>query len=140
MILERLFRSRPTPGATDGLTQPEREAILDLLLLGIFVDNHLSLAENKVIQDECERFDWDSGTSADIYIQQSTARIRDCRHDPQRQDEALDRIAGRLPRPDTRRMALSLLDRLFLSDGQHDPGEQAFLDRVTAHLAPPGGG
>ena len=55
-----------------------------------------------------------------------------------RQDEALDRIAERLPRPETRRMALSLLDRLFLSDGQHDPGEQEFLDRVTAHLAPPG--
>ncbi len=53
--------------SSDGLVQNEREAIIDLLLLGIYQDNHLSLAEDQVFHTEVDAFQWESTTAIEIY-------------------------------------------------------------------------
>ena len=42
------------------LTQPQREATLDLLLLGIYADGAVRLAENARIYDLLSPFGWES--------------------------------------------------------------------------------
>ncbi len=45
-LFEKLFNKDKT-AARDGLSQEEREAIVDLLVLGAYTDNRLSLREEK---------------------------------------------------------------------------------------------
>lgn len=54
-IFEKLFRSGNTKEKNDGFTQKEREAVVDLLLLGVYADNHLSLAENEAFDSVTEK-------------------------------------------------------------------------------------
>ena len=47
-FLEKLFSSEQGSSLHPAVAQVEREAIIDLLLLAIYVDNHLSLGESGV--------------------------------------------------------------------------------------------
>ncbi len=47
-IFEKLFHKNAK--TKDELNQTEREAIVDLLTLGVYADNHLSLAEDETFE------------------------------------------------------------------------------------------
>ncbi|MCW5200242.1 hypothetical protein VU07_00250, partial [Desulfobulbus sp. F4] len=75
-ILEMLFSATNSLEKGDGLQQEEREALIDFLLFCEFADNHLSLAEDKILQDEIGRFSWDAVIDIDIYISSAAGRAR----------------------------------------------------------------
>ncbi|MBT63052.1 MAG: hypothetical protein CML13_07555 [Puniceicoccaceae bacterium] len=78
-FLEKLFsqESRSTPESE--LQQAEREAIIDLLLMAIYVDQHLSLAETKEFDHAADSLGWDSSTGSSVYICNATDRARTAR-------------------------------------------------------------
>lgn len=132
--LANLFRKPPDVGAQrDGLEQKEREAILDLLLYCTYADNHLSLAEDKIIEQEIERFTWDSGTDIDIYINGATDRARRAISDRQARDGFLSQIRERLTSERAIERALSSMSSLFYADGETTE-ENVFLIEITALL------
>lgn len=130
-LLKKLFKTGQS--TSDALTQPEREAILDLLLIGVYSDNHIALAESALIDAESETFDWVSGTSLDLYLFDATNRARTASDNPNAEIEFLESIAERLPNPNARILATNLLNRLFLSDGK-SPEERQFMERVERAL------
>ena len=56
------------------LTQPQREAVFDLLLLGMYADGNLKLAENAQVFSLTEQLGWESYQDRSEYSETATAR------------------------------------------------------------------
>lgn len=50
------------------MTQDSRKAIIELLFLSLYMDNHLSLAEDTVLNEALESLGWESETSRERFI------------------------------------------------------------------------
>ncbi|MBC2602499.1 hypothetical protein [Puniceicoccus vermicola] len=131
-ILKHLYSQKSEH--TDGLNQEEREAILDLLLFAVYADNHLSLAEDRIIKNEVERLQWESGTSIDYYVDEATGSARAALSSETREAQFLESIQTRLKSPEARNRALSLLSKLFYSDGETRE-ERNFAQKIRQLLA-----
>ncbi|WPJ98080.1 hypothetical protein SH580_10250 [Coraliomargarita algicola] len=127
-FLEKLFsqESRATPESE--LQQAEREAIIDLLLMAIYVDQHLSLAETKEFDHAADSLGWDSSTGPSVYICNATDRARTARISEELTADFIAYVAERLSE-NSKPRALELLNRLFQSDGLTDK-EKGFLQQV----------
>jgi len=62
---------------TKVLTQPQREAITDILVLTMYSDGHLSLLEDANLKKKIENLNWEEGQSSSMYLNQSIANARD---------------------------------------------------------------
>ena len=56
-LIRKLFGKSEAPN--DCLTQPQREAIVDLLNYCMYADNLVMLAEDRLIADTVAKFNWD---------------------------------------------------------------------------------
>ncbi|MEO0510388.1 MAG: hypothetical protein AAF065_11075 [Verrucomicrobiota bacterium] len=130
-ILEKLFQ--PEKNSADGLNQTEREAIVDLLLFGIYMDNHLSFSEDNVLKNKIELLDWNSSTPVDLYINTATDKVRQSIANENLQNEFLQSLSTRITSEAGKRKALNSVTELFRSDGE-DPREYAFREAVTSAL------
>lgn len=133
-FLQNLFTPEPAKKHLyDAFTQGEREAIVDLLLLSIYSDNHISYAESVELEDSIKNMGWESDIPSETYIQTATARARSARISETATNDFLEFIATRLESPPAKTRALELLDRLLASDGTSD-SEKAFFKTVEAKL------
>src|SRR2546421_10305332 len=57
-LIRKLFHKSEAPN--DGLTQPQREGIVDLLNYCMYADNLIFLAADRLITDTVAKFNWDS--------------------------------------------------------------------------------
>lgn len=122
-FLSKLFKSSSAP--KDGLSQAEREAIVDLLLYCMYADSNIAQAEADLVADSLAKFDWASGTSIDYYESQATARVRKAKDDPGALADFLTSIQTRLTSKSSRLRALELARKLFLADGTKSDREAA---------------
>lgn len=116
-IFETLFNRNAAK--KDGLTQAEREATVDLLTLGVYADNHLSVAEDEVFESITTKMNWESERDISYYIYTATERARQARGDTGAVEEFLKYVAERLESTTAKTQALDLLDRLFSADGSN---------------------
>lgn len=128
-FLEKLFGAEPRSSLHPELQQPEREAVIDLLLMAIYVDDHLSLSESKELDDSTESLGWDSSTGVSVYISTATDRARTARSSEAATAQFIDYAAERLSSKAARQRALELLNRLFMADGKTDK-EKVFFNKV----------
>lgn len=133
-FLEKLFGGETRSALHPELQQPEREAIIDLLLMAIYVDDHLSLSETKEFDDTAESLGWDSNTGLSVYIDSATDRARTARSSEEGTDEMVGFIAERLTSKGSKERALTLLNHLFMADGKTDK-EKDFFSKVEAAFA-----
>jgi lysyl-tRNA synthetase class I len=133
-FLEKLFGAEPKSSLHPELEQAEREAIIDLLLLAIYVDDHLSLSESKVFDDAADSMGWDSTTGPSLYINNATERARTARSSEEGTARLINYVAERLSSVGSKERALELLNRLFMADGKTDT-EKAFFKQVEASFA-----
>jgi hypothetical protein len=115
------------------LTQPQREATLDLLLLGIYADGKVSLTENERVYDLLSPFGWDSYQDAREYSQTATSRARGALESEGQLSVFLAGISARLEDEDVKKLALALLARLIESDNAATESEADFYQ--TAKIA-----
>jgi hypothetical protein len=108
------------------LTQPQREGILDLLLLGIYADSTVRLAENERIYDLLSPFGWDSYQDAREYSQTATSRARGATESDGNLTDFLAGISSRLGDEGVKKLALALLARLIESDDAATESEADF--------------
>lgn len=116
------------------MEQPEREAIIDLLLLSTYIDRHLSLSESNAFDDAAESLGWDSQTGPSIYISNATNRARDTGSSEAATAELIAFVARRLTSVGSKERALSLLNRLLMSDGKTEK-EADFFKQVEGAFA-----
>lgn len=130
-IFEKLFAS--ATNANSAFAQTEREATVDLLLLAIYADNHISLDESSALEDSIEGLGWESGTGVAMYVNTATPQVRDAQANETAQNEFLDGVAARLGSTAAREKALSLLNALFEADGT-SVEEESFYKLVQTKL------
>lgn len=103
--------------------------MVDLLYLSIYVDNHLSLVEEKKVEDELRNAKWDGPDSSILYIGDAITRARNAKADAAYKGEYLASIADRLD--EKKITAIEALDKVLSSDGTNSR-EAAFLKEVRS--------
>ena len=133
-FLEKLFGDETRSSLHPELQQSEREAIIDLLLIAIYVDSHLSLSESKEFDDAADSMGWNSNTGPSVYISNATDRARTALSSEESIASFIGFAAERLTSVGSKERALELLNRLFMSDGKTEK-EKAFFKQVEAAFA-----
>jgi hypothetical protein len=124
MLLEKLRDA--------GLGQTQKEAIVDLCLLGMYVDKQLSLAEQDFVDDDASRSDWESGISFSSYLQKITPQVR-AANNPQKVTAFLENVCERLNSREAKDTAIGELEAIFSTDAVV-PSETEFLAQVKQLL------
>ena len=114
-LIRKLFRKSEAP--KDGLTQPQREAIVDLLNYCMYADNLIFLAEDRLITDTVAKFNWDPKIPFDQFDVRSIDNARNATENQGYRDRFLASIRDRLDTAAVKGQALDLCQELFLADG-----------------------
>lgn len=131
-FMQGLFRR--TKASADGLNQGQREAIVDLLVFGMYSDGKVSLAEDQLIQRRLEAMDWQAVESVENYYDRAVTRVRDVMGYPESRRSFLAGIGERLGDAATRERSFDLCHQLFLSDGEQSDAEQALERELRGAL------
>ncbi|MGF1535109.1 MAG: hypothetical protein ACFB4J_01315 [Elainellaceae cyanobacterium] len=117
---------------TNKLEQTQKEAMVDLCLLGMYADNSVSLAEQEFIDEEATTLKWESGISFNGYFQRAIAKVRDAKEDPEATKALLQSIGDRLGSEESKRVAVNELEQLLESDEMVKVEERFLSDVKTA--------
>src|SRR6516225_378024 len=131
-LIRKLFHRSEAP--RDGLTQPQREAIVDLLNYCMYADNLVMLAEDRLIADTVAKFDWESKTPFDQFDARSVGNARNARESQVYRDKFLTSIGDRLSTDAVKAQALDLCQQLFLADGVQSEEEEEVLQNLRQLL------
>ena len=131
-LIRKLFHKSDAP--KDGLTQPQREAIVDLLNYCMYADNLVMLAEDRLITDTVAKFTWDSKVPFDQFALRSIDNARNARESQVYRDKFLGSISDRLSTDAVKAQALDLCQELFLADGVRSDEEDELLQHLKKLL------
>ena len=131
-LIRKLFHKSEAP--TDGLTQPQREAIVDLLNYCMYADDLIFLAEDRLITDTVAKFNWDPKVPFDQFDARSVSNARNARESQVYRDKFLGSISDRLSTDAIKAQALDLCQELFLADGARSDEEDAVLQNLRQLL------
>src|SRR5205085_8031457 len=131
-LIRKLFRKSEAPN--DGLTQPQREGIVDLLNYCMYADNLVMLAEDRLITDTVAKFNWDPKVPFDQFDVRSIDNARNATENPGYRDRFLASIRDRLATAAVKGQALDLCQELFLADGARSDEEDAVLGNLRKLL------
>jgi len=131
-LIRKLFHKSEAPN--DGLTQAQREAIVDLLNYCMYADNLIFLAEDRLIADTVAKFNWDSKVPFDQFDVKSVSNARNARESQVYKDRFLASIRDRLDTAAVKGQALDLCQELFLADGARSDEEDAVLQNLKKLL------
>ena len=127
-LIRELFRKSEAP--KDNLTQPQREAIVDLLNYCMYADNLVFLAEDRLIADTVAKFNWDPKIPFDQFDARSIGNARNARESQVYRDQFLTSIRDRLGTASVKGKALDLCQELFIADGARSDEEDAVLQNL----------
>lgn len=131
-LIRKLFRKEEA--SKDGLTQPQREAIVDLLNYCMYADDLVFLAEDRLIADTVARFSWDPRIPFDQFDARSIRNARSARESQVYRDQFLGSIKERLDTDGVKRRAMELCEELFLADGARSDEEEVVLQNLRELL------
>ncbi len=128
-LLKQIFSQEPM--RDEGWSREEREALTDLLLLGMYVDGKLSLEETDLLDKEIRDLSAETDSDWDIYVSKAIHTVRSVEGKHEEQHQLLQDIRERLGDFEKRHAAARQLELLLEADGKV-PEEDTFLDEVNA--------
>src|SRR5262245_45535675 len=131
-LIKKLFHKSEAP--KDGLTQPQREAIVDVLNYCMYADDLVFLAEDRVITDTVAKFNWDPKIPFAQFDAKSVNNARTARENQEYRDQFLAWIRDRLGTAALKGQALDLCEELFLADGARSDEEDVVLQDLRTLL------
>ena len=131
-LIRKLFHKSEAPD--DGLTQPQREARVDLLNYSMYADDLVFLAEDRLIADTVAKFNWDSKVPFDQFDLRSVSNARNARESQVYRDRFLASIRDRLDTAAAKGQALGLCQELFVADGARSDEEDDALQNLKTLL------
>ena len=131
-LLRKLFHKSEAP--KDNLTQPQREAIVDLLNYCMYADNLVMLAEDRLITDTVAKFNWDPKIPFDQFDVRSIDNARNANENPGYRDKFLASIRDRLDTAAVKRKALDLCQELLVADGSRSDEEGGVFQNLRKLL------
>jgi DUF1680 family protein len=108
----------------DGLSQPQREAIVDLLHYCMYADNFVALAEDKFINAVAATLNWDNNISFEVYEGGSIGKARKAKESAGYRDTFYKDVVARLATKEAREMALKLCKDLYNADSMAESESQ----------------
>lgn len=133
-IFERLFEPLGREPA-ESATQDQREALMDLLVLTMYADHHLALAEQDSLDAHGERLEWTSVTSLKDFLAESIVRARDVLEGQLEMDEYLANIDRRLENREQKEAALAASQEVMAADGRLRAEEIRLLEAAKRRFA-----
>ena len=131
--LKKLFLPKAAP--SDGLTQRQREAIVDLLNYCSFIDRDIVQSESELIDGLERQFHWDVNVDFDYYVNKSVDAVRNVLEKKDSAGEFLEAIRARLNSKKSRAIALGLADKLVKSDGRVTAAESETYQAIRKALS-----
>jgi hypothetical protein len=131
-LLKKLFGKPEAP--KDGLTQPQREAIVDLLNYCMYADNLVMLAEDRLITDTVAKFNWDPKAVPFDQALRSIDKARNARESQVHREKFLGSIKDRLDTAAVKGKALDLCQELFIADGSRSDEEEDVFQNLRQLL------
>jgi DUF1680 family protein len=108
----------------DGLSQSQREAIVDLLHYCMYADNFVALAEDKFINAVAATLNWDKNISFEVYEGGSIGKARKAKESAGYRDTFYKDVVARLATKEARAMALKLCKELYNADSMTESESQ----------------
>jgi uncharacterized tellurite resistance protein B-like protein len=127
-ILQQLILSDYS--GADGLTQPEREAIVDALHYCMYADSALALTEAKVVDDWQETLTWNPGLPFSTYEPRSIAAARLALESDENRREFINGIAARMQSKRARETLMRLCRKMADADGRRADQEWSFIEAL----------
>ena len=112
------------------MTTPQREAIIDLLLLAIYSDSHISLTEEEALERAIAEQGWESDYPKDLYLAQASARVRAAAETEETVKAKIKECAAHFTTPPAQAAAYSVVHSVLSADGLAEP-EQLFLSKLN---------
>jgi hypothetical protein len=112
------------------LDQGQREAIVDLLLLGIYADCHIAVSEQEFLVEAIATLGWDEFYSPDIYFQRVVPTVREVLGNVDRTRGFLQDISVRLDQVDVMKFAIEQFSALIALGGVTEESEALLFDQV----------
>ena len=113
-----------------GFSEPQREAFLDLLVLGMYSDHKLTLAEDASVQSVLDGFRCESDYERNKYLDAATARVREkARTEDSARAYAVG-LAQKFKSPEHQRTVYETLERVLASDNEVSARESGLLSVV----------
>jgi hypothetical protein len=119
---------------TQNMNQKQREALVDLLLLGMFADGSLKVSDDQKLLSVIEEIGWESYQTPDLYFQSAIAKARDAADTETGTLARLKKINDGLANDDVRQQAIMRLEQFLSVDGEPDAEESKFLEQAKASL------
>jgi hypothetical protein len=99
------------------MTQPQREALFDLLSLSIYADAHISLAEEDLLKQAFVKKGWKSSYPKDLFIEESFARAREASESDETVFDYLNERAAEFTTKAAQKEACDVLNAILEGDG-----------------------
>jgi len=117
------------------MTQDSRQSLIELLFLSLYLDNHLSLAEDEVLTSALDTLGWESRHPRETFIFQAFANARAASVDELRTADFLASRSDVILRDGESASALTWLYKILGADGI-SPSEERFLNKLEKRLYP----
>ncbi|MES2441012.1 MAG: hypothetical protein V4584_18250 [Verrucomicrobiota bacterium] len=117
------------------MTQDSRQVLIELLFLSLYMDNHLSLAEDDVLNDALDSLGWDSTDSREKFIFKAFSSAREAMTSLDKTREFLDVRTAIIKKDGAEGDSLTWLSKVLGADGL-TATEKYFLSQLEARLYP----
>jgi Tellurite resistance protein TerB len=117
--------------AQPDIQQVEREATLELMVMTMYIDKSLKLAEDEVINQYLSSITWESWLPSNKFLGVAIAKVRNALGSKEKTIALLEDINSRLSDEERKSKALQACRELAIADGELSQEEKDFLETVT---------
>jgi uncharacterized tellurite resistance protein B-like protein len=117
-----------------GFTDQQKQAVVDLLVLGMYADGNLDLIEDEKVRQVLDSIQFSSDSARQYFIDASFARARKHGGSAKTTRSYVSELAKNLPTPAMRRQVYSALEDSLMSDQKMAEKESELLLIVSEEL------
>ena len=113
------------------VTQNEREAIIELMMMIMYSDKTLKLTEDEAIKEYTNNIKWESPLSLEFYFGKVTPKIRRALEDKEDMNSFLEDINFRIDSELVKAQVLLVCNDLAMADSEFSSEEKELVDNIA---------
>jgi uncharacterized tellurite resistance protein B-like protein len=113
------------------VTQNEREAIVELMMLIMYSDKTLKLAEDEAIKEYTSSVKWESPLSLEFFFGKVTPKVRRALSDKENMNALLEDINFRIESELVKAQVLLVCNDLAMADAEFSSEEKELLKNIS---------
>jgi uncharacterized tellurite resistance protein B-like protein len=117
--------------AQPDVQQVEREATLELMVMTMYIDKSLKLAEDEAINEYLSNITWESWLPSNKFLGVAIAKVRNALGSKEKTIALLENINSKLSDEERKSKALQACHELAIADGELSQEEKDFLETVA---------